>query len=325
MILPGNEMREMRQHSNAYIPYSFYECDIPHSFMNVPAHWHSEFEINYVVRGAGEFYCGGEKFTAGEGSLLVLAPNMLHCAYPCPKSGLLYYALVFSPSMLGAASQDRCTMNYIRPLMNGACRITPLVPENARNYPQLKACAGQIFACIKGFVPGPELLLKSELMRFFWLLETDEDIPKRKEAGAHGEESVRPVLEYMMKNYHENISVEQLAGIAHMSKSYFMNRFKRAVGISSIEYLCHLRINAACEALSSTDQMISEIAFGCGYDNLSNFNRQFKKNIGYSPNEYRRQSRRTGQSQSDLHMPAPSMVCNRPAIHPGGSPPLCNR
>lgn len=287
MLLPGKETQERRQHSTVYLPYSFYECSIPDPIMNVPMHWHSELEIDYVVRGTGAFTCGSETYTACEGDLFVLAPNMLHAAYPCRKSELIYHALVFSPSMLGVHVHDRCTMEFILPLINGTQTINPFISSHLKNYPQMKACVQQIFSCVLDDLPSGDLLLKSELMRLFWLLETDEEIlcPQKNKAGCG--ESIRPALEYMMNHFHEDISVARLAEITHLSQSYFMNCFKKAVGLSSIEYLSQLRINAACEALSSGEKRISEIAFDCGYGNLSNFNRQFRKNTGFSPREYR--------------------------------------
>ena len=66
-----------------------------------------------------------------------------------------------------------------------------------------------------------------------------------------------------------------------------MGCFKKAVGLGAIEHLAQLRVNAACEALTDTDKAISDIALDCGYNNLSNFNRQFKKITGSTPNEYR--------------------------------------
>ena len=95
----------------------------------------------------------------------------------------------------------------------------------------------------------------------------------------------------MMENFRENITVEQLADLVHLSKSYFMGCFKKAVGVGAMEHLTQLRMNAACDALSSTDKMISDISFHCGYSNLSNFNRQFKKVVGCTPNEYRKQNK----------------------------------
>lgn len=294
MILPGKETKEKRQHSTTYVPYSFYECDMPRFFLDVPMHWHSEFELNYVVRGRGEFVCGGEKFTGKAGDLLILQPNVLHAARPCAENGLLYYALVFSPAMLGAGVHDRCTAESIRPLIRGDYKIGPFISADADSFPQLRACVEQIFSCVRGNVPQADLLLKSELLRFFWLLETDAGILRRGEARADCGENVRSALEYMMAHYSEPISVDQLASFTHLSTSYFMSCFKKAVGLSSMEYLSHLRINAACDLLLSSKKMISEIAFNCGYGNLSNFNRQFKKTMGCSPNEYRRENAKPG-------------------------------
>ena len=101
-------------------------------------------------------------------------------------------------------------------------------------------------------------------------------------------ELVRPALEFMMDNFQENISISQLAALSNLSKSYFMGCFKKAVGVGAIEHLTQLRVNAACEALTDTDKTISDVALDCGYSNLSNFNRQFKKITGSTPNEYRR-------------------------------------
>lgn len=292
-MFPSRETQEKCRHSTALVPYSHYVCSIPFEIMNVPMHWHSEFEINYIVRGQGEFICGSERYLAKTGDLLLIPPNQLHASFPLEKNELLYHALVFSPQMLGAGAHDRAAVEYIRPLISGARKVTPLIPRSAQNYSRLKACAGEIFSCLTNAPPCPELLLKSELFRFFWLLETDGARLVKTEENSDCGENIRPALEYMMNNFHESISVLQLAGITHLSESYFMSSFKKAVGVSAIEYLGQLRVNAACEALSSTDKMVSEIAFSCGYGNLSNFNRQFKRTMGCSPNEYRKNSRAT--------------------------------
>ena len=130
--------------------------------------------------------------------------------------------------------------------------------------------------------------MKSELLRLFWLMENNSKLISRKDAGISYSELVRPALEFMMDNFQENISISQLAALSNLSKSYFMGCFKKAVGVGAIEHLTQLRVNAACEALSDTDEMISDVALDCGYSNLSNFNRQFKKITGSTPNEYRR-------------------------------------
>lgn len=289
-MLPSKETEEKRQHSTTFVPYSYYECRIPEAFMNVPMHWHNEFEINYILQGKGEFICDNDKFMANKGDVLILPPNMLHAAYPCESSTLVYYALVFNPIMLGTNSNDRCTTECIRPIINRNVKMNVLIPTDSDSYSEIKETVTRIFSCALENLPQTDLLLKSELMKLFWLLENDEDIICQKDTGINYSEIIRPALEFMAKNFQQEISVEQLAELVHLSKSYFMNCFKKAVGIGAIEHLTQLRINAACEALLSTDQKISDIALNCGYANLSNFNRQFLKMVGCSPNQYRKKN-----------------------------------
>lgn len=279
--------REKKQHSTTLIPYSYYECRLPEYFANVPMHWHNEFEIDYILRGSGEFICGDDKFAAREGDLVILPPNMLHAAYPNEACDLVYDAFVFHPAMLGMGSNDRCTAECIYPLINGNIRIQIPIRPGADTYPEFMKSADLIFSCAKANQPKQDLLLKSELLRLFWLLEMSDDVISRQGTEQSYSERIRPVLEYMSANFHEDLSIDQLAGLLHLSKSYFMSSFKNAVGVSAIEHLTQLRINAACEALSETDKMISDISLDCGYTNLSNFNRQFKKIVGCTPYEYR--------------------------------------
>lgn len=287
-MIPSRETEEKRQHSTPLIPYSSYEVRIPEELNNVPMHWHNEFELNLIVHGAGEFIGGDYRFIARAGDILLFPPNMLHAAYPYENEELIYLAFVFHSSMLGTTGNDRCTIECIRPIMNGTHSVTCHMRPVSANYPELKTAAERMFSCIAGNQAHLDLLLKSELLRFFWLLPKTEDRDADDTSSISYSEIVRPALEYMMKNYHEAISIDFLADLVHLSKSYFMTCFKRAVGIGAIEHLTHLRINAACDALTDTNNLISEIAFSCGYSNLSNFNRQFKQIMGCSPKEYRK-------------------------------------
>lgn len=284
----NRESEEKRRHSTPFVPYSCYECRIPEFFMNVPMHWHIEFEIDRVLDGRGEFICGDEHFTVCEGDIVILPPNMLHAASASEGFSLAYNALVFNPAMLGTSLNDRCTVECIRPIINGSLKITLPIGTELENYEIVKSSVDTVFTCAESGNPRSDLLMKSELLRLFWLLESSETLICRSEKEVSYSEMIRPALEFMIENYSENISVNYLAELVHTSKSYFMACFKKAVGIGAIEHLIRLRINAACEALSRTDSSISEIALSCGYSNLSNFNRQFKSIVGCSPTEYRK-------------------------------------
>lgn len=288
--MPNSETREKRQHSTTWIPYSYYECRMPEEYMNVPMHWHGEFELIYLRQGRGEFWCGGRKWEAKAGELLLVPPNMLHAAYPGDGEELIYDALVFSPVFLGAGSGDRCTNECIRPVIKGHVQINVCIREVDEGYGALKETAEQIFVCVQKNSARMDLLLKSELLRFFWILEEKGGIRLQGERAGESE-AVRPALEYMAAHFREEITVERLAVLSHLSRSHFMRCFRKAVGIGAIEHLSQLRIRAACEALCDSSDQIADIAFSCGYSNLSNFNRQFLKKVGCSPKEYRKRSR----------------------------------
>ena len=289
-MIPDSETQEKKQHSTAWIPYSCYECRIPEWFMSVPMHWHSEFELIHILRGTGEFMCGSRKYEVGEGEFLLIPPNMLHAAYTCGEQELIYDALVFSPVMVGAGSGDRSTHDCIRPILKGNIRMNVCIRKETADYEAFHALVGRIFSCVRSNSARMDLLLKSELMRLIWLMEESGDIVFEKEGGGSETEAIRPALEYMANRFREDITVEQLADLVHLSKSHFMRCFKKAVGIGAIEHLSQLRINAACEALSDSNDQIADIAFACGYSNLSNFNRQFLKKVGCSPKEYRKRN-----------------------------------
>lgn len=282
------DTKEKRQHSSTFQPYSTYECRIPEYFINVPMHWHSEFELNLVQKGTAEFVFNDEKCIVQAGDILILPPDILHAVYPIENQELVYDALVFNKLMLGTGSNDRSSTDCILPIVNGTSKITTLIPRELPNHAEFEECARKIFQCAKMNLPSYDLLLKSELLHFFFLLESNGSLIHHDESEISYSSMIRPCLEYMNEHFAENITVEQLASQIHLSKSYFMWCFKKAVGIGAIEYLTQLRLREARNLLITSPASVSEVAYQCGYGNLSNFNRQFKKLVGCTPNEYRK-------------------------------------
>ena len=85
------------------------------------------------------------------------------------------------------------------------------------------------------------------------------------------------------------MDLEELAGIAHMSKRHFMRNFQAAIGNSPIAHLVQLRVNRAAALLRRSDHTITEVAFEVGFGDSNYFSRQFRKLLGVTPSEYRRQ------------------------------------
>lgn len=83
------------------------------------------------------------------------------------------------------------------------------------------------------------------------------------------------------------IKLETLAGLANMSQSAFSRFFKLHTGRTLSDYIIDIRLGNATRMLIDTTESIAEISFCCGYNNLSNFNRIFKRKKGCSPSEFR--------------------------------------
>lgn len=283
--------QEKRRHSSELIPYSYYKCCVPDYFAQVPLHWHNEFELNYILSGCGEFICGSERYITHSGDIIILQPNVLHAIYPHAEHSQRYDTIVFSPQLLGGHDNDRSATECVRPLVSGAYALRCIITPEHQYYYELKTTVENIFSCAKGNTPQLDMLLRSELLRLFWLLDNSGDISRRESSISKKSELLRPVLQYISENYREELTIGQLADIAHLSPSYFMGIFKRSAGVSAVEYINQLRIKAACEALRSSEKTIAETAYECGFRNLSNFNKQFRRIVGCSPSEYRNLNR----------------------------------
>lgn len=94
------------------------------------------------------------------------------------------------------------------------------------------------------------------------------------------------VVQYMMQNFQNDIRVNDLLDVALMSHSAFCNLFKATYRMTFKDYLLKIRIGYACRQLMENNKSISEIAYNSGFENLSNFNRQFKKIKKVTPKEY---------------------------------------
>ena len=96
------------------------------------------------------------------------------------------------------------------------------------------------------------------------------------------------IIKYVENNYSENISIDDMARLCDFSQSHFMKFFKSNMEVSFIEYLNNYRLTMAARLLISSTSPIIAISMESGFDNLSYFNRLFKKKYEMTPSEYRR-------------------------------------
>ena len=102
-------------------------------------------------------------------------------------------------------------------------------------------------------------------------------------------EKLKSVIKYVELHYASPMSIEQMAGLAGFSKSHFMKYFRQTMGVPFTAYLNSYRLTMAARLLLQSDDTVLSIASEVGFDNLSYFNRAFKKQYGMTPSTYRGQ------------------------------------
>ena len=134
--------------------------------------------------------------------------------------------------------------------------------------------------------PGYELVVKGELLHFLALLiaQVKQQLPTE----TADTQRLKTVLQWLSVHYAEELRVADAAGVCSCSASHFMRWFRQMTGQSFVTFLNEYRLNAAAEALHTTDETVLTIASRCGFENLSYFNRAFKKHFGMTPREYRK-------------------------------------
>jgi len=100
--------------------------------------------------------------------------------------------------------------------------------------------------------------------------------------------AIDEVFEYINKHYREKPSLDELAALSYMDKSYLCRAFKKRFGQSPIEAVIRLRLNHARDLLFNTDMTVKEIASACGYNDTSFFIAQYKKTFQSTPSEERK-------------------------------------
>ena len=106
-------------------------------------------------------------------------------------------------------------------------------------------------------------------------------------------EDIKTILTYIKDNYKEKIYISDLAEQVSLNEQYFCRFFKKAIGRTPMEYVNEYRIKQTRRLLEETDLPVTEVCLECGYNNMGNFLREFRRQTGATPLQYRKQYQRT--------------------------------
>ena len=280
-----SSLQETKHHGEVRFPFNIYPCTIPGDFRQVAVHWQDSMELVYIKRGSGLVQTGAQVCAAQSGDIFVLTPGTLHAIRQIESCTMEYENIIFDVELLGGA-EDLCAEKYLLPLQSGRLALPEHITPDEVWYPQAADCLKEAEEANRCKQFGYELCIKGALLRFLALLiAQSKALPPAEKAST---QRLRAVLQWISAHYSEPVCVADAAALCQCSPNHFMRWFRQMTGQTFIIFLREYRLNAAAEALRTTEDTILSISEQCGFENLSYFNREFKAHFGMTPREYRK-------------------------------------
>ena len=234
-----------------------------------PAHRHTFYEISFYTGGRGDFHINTLPFTVRQPTVVLMTPADMHEIHRADPD--------FS-------SIKVCFQEAVLP-------DRQILPRGAYVFE-----CGTDAALVQELFE--ELLRHSEDVRYGAFLLSAIILKVVKEGTSVVPVAIDPVydhiakaLQYINDNFCEDVTLTQAARLLHISPQYLSAIFKKNLGISFVAYVRQLRLHYSIQLLGKKNLSITEIAFSCGFGNVSHYLRSFKGEFGMSPGKYRKNLR----------------------------------
>lgn len=262
-----------------------YPCEL------VRWHHHEECELHLIVETSGKVFVGDYIGTFEPGQLILTGPHVPHNWISRMPDGsvceLRDMVVHFQQSVIQQTSELITELRDLEPLFERAksgIAFNDVPLEEAQSeMANLRDSRG-----IERVGLFLSFLNRLNQSSDYQLLST---VQMQSSADEHTLERINIVVDYVMLHFENAITVQEVAQRINMSETHFSRFFRKATGLRFIAFLNRIRIQRACELLSTSDDQITAISYAVGYNTLANFNRQFHELKGVTPREYRSASR----------------------------------
>ena len=282
-------MKPFKEVINYPVDNSFLIKSDNFAHFNFPWHFHDEYEIVYIIRSFGKKFVGDAVEEFGPEDLSVYGSKLPHFymndqVFYQNDPNFMVNAIVvqFPPSYFLEKQLQRPEFGSVKKLLSRANVGLSFRSDNARN-------GGIILQQMLQTSGMERHLLFVKLLNYLGNCEarTIATSDYTNSIDDLGEPRMAKVYGFTTRNYNRKISLVEVASVAGMNPSAFCRYFKQKTGKTFAQFVNELRINYACKLFKHGNQTIVRISDEVGFNNLSNFNRQFKSFIRKSPSEYR--------------------------------------
>lgn len=268
---------EIKQHGTEDFPLELYCIDKNHPKYEMAHHWHTNIEIIRILEGNAVIQLNDRKYDAHPGDVLFVNSEVVHSALP---ENCVYECLVFDPHFLAINSEFE---EFVTHIVNHYI----FIKEYSHNE-KIKRITNNLFDAMKEgknkfTVTGLLYSLFGEIISCKYF---DEKLFTENE-NAKNLYKLKKVLNYIRKSYSKQITLKDMAAVANVSPKYFCSFFKTMTAKTPFEYLNSYRVEKAAAKLLASDSSVTDIAYSCGFNDLSYFIKVFKDTKGISPKKFR--------------------------------------
>jgi AraC-like DNA-binding protein/mannose-6-phosphate isomerase-like protein (cupin superfamily) len=247
-------------------------------------HYHPEYEIVYVHRGAGKRHVGNHLSNYEEGELVFIGPDLPHSGFSYGVVGEHEEVVVqMKNNFLGEYSLNIPELSDIKRLFEMSKLGISFHGETQ------KSIARQLVKLLK----MTEFNRLIEILKILQTLATSQDftllnpVGSRFEFSHQDKDRIERVYEFVATHFQKEITTDEVADLVSLTVPSFCRYFKKITQQTFIEFLNEYRINQACKLLT-INNIVSDVSFACGFNNLSHFTKTFKHITGKTPRDYRK-------------------------------------
>ncbi|RDC61468.1 AraC family transcriptional regulator [Adhaeribacter pallidiroseus] len=253
---------------------------------NFPLHYHDEFELNFIANAAGTKRVVGDHVEVIDDLELVLVgSNLPHgwFTHQCKSKEIFEITLQFHSDLFDEKFLQRNQLSFIRNLLERSSKGIAFPPETTEKFrPRLEKLTQKT-----GFDSVLELISILHDLSVSSNMRSLSNSSFTSEQFNYHSRRIEKAFEFMQANYNKEISLADVAAVVNMPEVSFSRFIKKRTGKTFIESLNQIRLGHASRMLIDTTQTIAEISYNCGFNNLSYFNRIFRKKNGCTPKEFR--------------------------------------
>lgn len=253
-------------------------------------HYHNNYEISFITEGSGKRIVADSIEGFHPGDLVFLGRNLPH-VWIADKGQGIWSNRTLEMVFLQFTDKVLCSQLLALPEFSHVAKALSLSEQGIQIVGQTLNEVSELMLqmpYLKGF---------DRMLHFFKMM----DIIGKSESHIYlaskeylktkftpGNKRISTIHEYLMNNYREEIDLERLAGMVNMAEGSLCRFFKQNMGLTIFEYLNKIKVEFACKLLMDLSLSILEVCLDSGFNNLSHFNKQFKKTTGMAPKEYRK-------------------------------------